>query len=661
MNAENTVTAPMLWGQEYYWFKYFDTPAYGTTPDSIKISRVWRVPRGVPDDDDSVLAALDELVRRHEALRTNYLVDDEGRPVQVIRPPTPTGFAFRATGEAADLPALQERLAAPPFDPARDRPLRAALVRSAGGGTWVVLTVLHAAVDGFSWPVLGTEFEALLASGPAAGPPPPAARQPREQAVLDQGPDRADRRERVRQYWQWALRSMPQSMFPGFRPAPVGHFGGHTPPSPYRRMVLTSRRLATAAERVAAQRRVTPSTVYLAAFGIALSAMSGNERCAISMDTSNRSEPLLKSAVGCFFQPALVILDADPDQSAQDFLSTVFRSAMRAQRHSRYSHLDVLAEQTRIGFERGMNLRIGVTYNYFSERGAKDTARTDPADRDGNRDDDGADGAPDIEIRPASIDWQDNSADLYLAVQADDDGVALAMHGHVSVTDTDRITRALHGIATVICTWADHSETLETPIGRLADDLGIPRGRHGTGWTYLDHSWIDTSEVTRGLSALPGVTAAAVFPEPVDDGVGLTAYVSSKASPAELRAALAAMLAERPNLVLPHRFVVCASAPDDATTGSWAALEPTGTGDGAPDGRLPRTAAEQALAEALSACCPGLVPDMASPYVPLGGQVIRTPRVIAWLAERGFTGIIPADLFGPLPLEAVAEKLRERK
>lgn len=48
---------------------------------------------------------------------------------------------------------------------------------------------------------------------------------------------------------------------------------------------------------------------------------------------------------------------------------------------------------------------------------------------------------------------------------------------------------------------------------------------------------------------------------------------------------------------------------------------------------------------------------MATPYLPAGGRAALAPAVIDHLDEAGFTGIIPADLLGPLPLRAVAAKL----
>ncbi|MEU6477895.1 condensation domain-containing protein [Streptomyces sp. NPDC047017] len=645
----DTRWAPMLWGQEHYWFLYFDVPAYGADRDCVKITRVWRLDKDVPDD--TVLAALTALVRQYESLRTNFLQDDRGRPVQAVRPPWEVAFEERTEGDASDLPAVTERLAARAIDPARDRPVRFALINEPGKGAWVVAMAMHSAIDGQSWAVLERAFLALMDTEGGA-PPFPPARQPREQAELDHSADKARYRERVRAYWRDRYRTIPQGMFPDYRPAPVGHFDGHTPPSPYERVTLKSRALSFAAERVAARRKMSPGVVYLAAFGAALSSLSGSKRCVVSMDTANRADPLLSAAVGCFFQPALVVFDVMAQDTSEALLTKVFRAVVAAQRHARYSTLEMTEERARVGHERGMHLRIGVTYNYFAQ--ARPEHRAAPPGRL-----DGAGTTDDFTIEKAPIDWQDNSADLYLAVETGEDGVVLSMHGHTSVTDGDRIARALRAMGALIAGWADGTLPLDTAIGPVREQLGFPRRAFGPDWVLVDHAWVNTRECAARLAELGAVTVAGVFPEETPDGgTRLVAYAVGPTTPDELRGHLSAAQAGRPSLVLPHRYVVCAQAPRTLSAESWAEAEVVAEGDGFPSRPVPpRTPRERALAAAVRTHCPGHPADMATPYLPAGGRTALAPRVTDHLHAAGFTGIVPADLLGPLPLGAVAAKL----
>lgn len=579
MPAENseTIWAPMLWGQEHYWFLYFDVPAYGATRDCVKITRPWRLDADVADE--AVLSALSALVHRYESLRTNFLLAETGTPGQAVRPPWPVTFDLRTEGDASDISSVTERLAARPFDPAWDRPARFALIREPGGAAWVVAAAIHSAIDGQSWLVLERSFHALIEAG-HDDVPLPDARQPREQAELDHSAERARYRERVRTYWRDRYRSIPQGMFPDFRPAPVGHFEGFTPPSPYERVTLKSLRLALAAERLAAERRIAPGMVYLAAFGTALAALSGSDRCVVSMDTANRADPMLSSAVGCFFQPALVVFDVAAADTSESLLTKVFRSVVAAQRFARYSSLEMIEERARAGHERGMSLRIGVTYNYFAV--ARPEIDTEAPALVGSVTDD-------FVIEKIPIDWQDNSADLYLAVETGEDGVTLSMHGHTSVTDGDRIVRALHGIGTLVSGWADGTVPMMAPLGQVQDRLALPRRQFGRGWVQVDHAWADTEACTALLAGLPGVTAAGVFAEAGEDGrPRLVAYAAGEVTPTGLRTQLAAALVSNPSLVLPHRFVVCSDAPVHPTPQAWAEAGVTAEGDGFPRRPRPR-------------------------------------------------------------------------
>ncbi|TLQ48727.1 hypothetical protein FEF34_37580 [Streptomyces marianii] len=639
----------MLWGQEHYWFLYFDVPAYGADRDCVKITRTWRLDKDLADD--TVLAALSALVRQYESLRTNFLQDESGRPVQAVRPPWEVAFEAYAEGDASDIPAVTERLAARAFDPAQDRPVRFALIREPGKGAWVVVTAIHSAVDGQSWTVLERAFLALLDDERDA-PPFLPAREPREQAELDHSAEKARYRERVRAYWRDRYLTIPQGMFPDYRPAPVGHFNGYTPPSPYERVALRSRALSFAAERVAAQRKVPPGVVYLAAFGAALSSLSGNERCVVSMDTANRADPLLSAAVGCFFQPALVVFDVTAKDTSEALLSKVFRAVVAAQRYARYSSLEMTEERARAGHARGMNLRIGVTYNYFVQAQPEhDAAPSGPPD--------GAGATDDFVIDKAPIDWQDNSADLYLAVETGKDGVVLSMHGHTSVTNADRIARTLRAMGALIVGWADSTLPLDAAMRSVQDQLGFPRREFGPHWVLVDHTWVDTGECAARLAELGGVTAAGVFPdETPDGGTRLVAYAVGPTTPDELREHMAAVQVDQPSLVLPHWYVVCAEAPDTPSFEGWAEAAVVAEGDGLPHHPVPpRTPQERALAAAIRDHCPGHPSDMATPYLPAGGRTALAPRVTDHLHAAGFTGIVPADLLGPLPLRAVAAKL----
>lgn len=100
-------------------------------------------------DEDALQAALNDLVGRHESLRTIF-PDVDGTPYQRILPAgTMVPLDVRETDDADEVDAILARIAREPFDLGREIPLRATIVR---GRTRDVLALVlhHIATDGWS-------------------------------------------------------------------------------------------------------------------------------------------------------------------------------------------------------------------------------------------------------------------------------------------------------------------------------------------------------------------------------------------------------------------------------------------------------------------------------------------------------------------------------
>src|SRR5207253_1327678 len=109
---------------------------------------------------------LEEIVRRHEVLRTHFVAGD-GDPVQVVSPDTAfplpevdlSGLPGGERQEAALRLATEE--AERPFDLARDRMIRGQLLRLDDEEHVLLLTLHHIASDGWSRGILTRELSAL--------------------------------------------------------------------------------------------------------------------------------------------------------------------------------------------------------------------------------------------------------------------------------------------------------------------------------------------------------------------------------------------------------------------------------------------------------------------------------------------------------------------
>lgn len=102
-------------------------------------------------NEEALALALDDLVARHEVLRTSYPATD-GSPEQLIHPAAtvPKLLKVEEAGALGDLPRLLTDGASRGFDLLRELPLRATLIRL-DDDEWVLqLVIHHIASDGAS-------------------------------------------------------------------------------------------------------------------------------------------------------------------------------------------------------------------------------------------------------------------------------------------------------------------------------------------------------------------------------------------------------------------------------------------------------------------------------------------------------------------------------
>ncbi len=102
---------------------------------------------------DAVQAAFDDLVARHESLRTSFKADEQGHVKQVIQPQGRAEFSVIDLSQAR---ALAER----PFDLAHDALLRVAVIGLSPSEHVLAVVMHHIVSDGWSMQVMVEEFVA---------------------------------------------------------------------------------------------------------------------------------------------------------------------------------------------------------------------------------------------------------------------------------------------------------------------------------------------------------------------------------------------------------------------------------------------------------------------------------------------------------------------
>jgi amino acid adenylation domain-containing protein len=308
---------------------------------------------------DALAAALAEIVRRHEALRTVFTVVD-GAPVQRILPPPVAGAAATARGApllpVVDLRALpaaargtQARLLAAAFgrrgfDLARGPLLRTVLLRLAGDEHHLLLCLHHAVADGWSMPVLARELEALYDDAHGGGQPSPrpagSAATGGSRGLPELPIQYADyacwQRERLQGealagllgYWCGQLAGAAELDLPTDRPLPPerGTRGASRPlalPAP----------LAGAVAALARTRQATPFMVLLAAFQALLARTTGQDDVVVGSPVANRHHQEVANLIGCFVNTLPLRTDLAGDPSAEELLGRVRKVALAAYAH----------------------------------------------------------------------------------------------------------------------------------------------------------------------------------------------------------------------------------------------------------------------------------------------------------------------------------------
>ncbi len=327
-------------------------PRTGALPLSFAQQRLWVLDRFEPGSTlynmpaafrlqgrlrtGDLAAALDEIVRRHEILRTVF-AEAAGEPVQVVLPFAP-GVLARV--DLRRLPAVSReaeaaRLTAEvrqPFDLARGPLLRAALLVLDGEEHRLLLDMHHIVSDGWSIGVLLGELSALLSS-PAPLPELPV--QYADFALWQRRRLGGGALDPQLAYWREKLAGVPRLDLPTDRPRPRvqsfrGAVEGMALPAP----------VVAALERLARRAGATLFMTFLAAFEALLRRHTGQDDFAVGTPISGRDRSESEELIGFFVNTLVLRADLAGDPDFLSLLSRVRETALAA-----YAHQDVFFER----------------------------------------------------------------------------------------------------------------------------------------------------------------------------------------------------------------------------------------------------------------------------------------------------------------------------
>jgi amino acid adenylation domain-containing protein len=327
-------------------------------PLSFAQQRLWFLNQLVPDnpfynsphgvlvnaklDLKALESAINEIVRRHEVLRTKFEVE-AGVPVQVIDEWSPqqldvqdlTTLPSEVREEEVRRIATEEAEAG--FDLSRGPLLRVKVLKLEEEQQVLLYTMHHIVSDGWSMRILVGEVDALYQAYSAGEPSPldELSIQYADFAVWQRTWLQGEVLERQIQYWREQLQGLEPLALPTDHPRPTkASYRGSTVP------ISISGEVASKLVELSRQEGVTLFMTLLAAINILMNRYTGQEDIVIGTNIANRNRYELERIIGFFVNTLVLRTDLSSDPTFRTLLGRVRGVTLEA-----YAHQDLPFEK----------------------------------------------------------------------------------------------------------------------------------------------------------------------------------------------------------------------------------------------------------------------------------------------------------------------------
>ena len=321
---------PLSYGQQRLWLLNLldpDSPVYN-------IPAALRLTGGL--DVAALRRALDEVVSRHEILRTTFPTI-EGKAIQIVHPER---LSDLSVADLSSLPAgegarqaremvFQE--ARRPFDLSLGPLVRAGLINLAERDHVLTVTMHHIVSDGWSSGVLINELSALYNAFSAGlpSPLPELAIQYGDYARWERDWLQGEVVERQIDYWKRQLKGADEALdLPADRPRPAAltHRGA-------RRRLQIPREVSKGLKTLCRREGATLYMGLLAGFKTLLSRYSRQEEISVGTPVANRRLVETEGLIGFFVNTVVMRTDLGGAKSYVEVLRRVKESALGAYSH----------------------------------------------------------------------------------------------------------------------------------------------------------------------------------------------------------------------------------------------------------------------------------------------------------------------------------------
>ena len=330
-------TLPLSFAQQRLWFMEQlqpGSPAYNI-PTGVKISGDL--------DIDCLEKSLNEIIRRHEVLRTNFETE-AGQPIQVIKSERKISLTIHnlqqldSDTQEAKIQELSRQETLQPFDLEQDLLLRVTLIRLASQEHLILLTMHHIISDGWSMDILIRELITLyqvFATGDSS-PLPELAIQYADFAKWQREWLQGEVLEQQLSYWKQKLSgTLPVLQLPtDFPRSRVQTFKGAN--QSFSLGEELTQKLATLAQ----ESGVTMFMLLLAAYKVLLSRYSGQDDIIVGVPIANRNRTEIEDLIGFFTNTLVLRSNLSNSPTFKQLLAQI-----KALTYSAYDHQDLPFEK----------------------------------------------------------------------------------------------------------------------------------------------------------------------------------------------------------------------------------------------------------------------------------------------------------------------------
>ncbi|MFC9432139.1 condensation domain-containing protein, partial [Streptomyces sp. NPDC056987] len=328
---------PLSFAQERLWFLH---RLEGPSP-TYNVPLVQRMTGHL--DSEALVAALADVVRRHEILRTVY-PEVDGNPVQEVIPADSANpMIFVDTVDVCDLADRLSVAVAYSFDLDSEIPFRATLFRITPTEHVLALVIHHIACDGWSLGPLAEDLGRAYAAW-CSGDAPVWSPLPVQyvdytlwqRELLGKVGDQDSAGSSQMRFWADVLAGLPDEIglpFDRPRPAAASYQGGAVD-------FVVSADVHAGLADLARRTGSTPFMVFQAALSLLLAKVSGGADIPIGAPIAGRGDEALDGLIGFFVNTLVLRTDVSGDPTFAGLLARIRETDLAA-----FAHQDVPFEQ----------------------------------------------------------------------------------------------------------------------------------------------------------------------------------------------------------------------------------------------------------------------------------------------------------------------------